>query len=171
MTDTKRMPISVSSAVYIFDNKGKILLLKHICRDGVEKWGPPAGGIEPHETPLDTAIRETYEEIGLKPTLKDIIGIYTLDRGDNPSGIGFNFRGTINGEIKLNEFEACDYKYVDFKELKELYSSNKIYKPEYATCAIRDILLGNSYPLTIINPLMTSVRKYVPEFRLASNDS
>jgi 8-oxo-dGTP pyrophosphatase MutT (NUDIX family) len=43
--------------------EGKILM----CRwRKSTKWGFPKGGLEQHETPGDAAIRECYEEIGIR---------------------------------------------------------------------------------------------------------
>jgi 8-oxo-dGTP pyrophosphatase MutT (NUDIX family) len=43
-----------------------ILLAKTAGRPGKKSWGIPKGGIEEGEDKIDAAIRETYEEIGIK---------------------------------------------------------------------------------------------------------
>lgn len=54
-----------------------------------------------YEDPTMTALREAREEIGVEIELVDIVGIYTVGRGPNASGISFNFRGKIlGGKIK-----------------------------------------------------------------------
>lgn len=45
----------------------------------------PGGGVEPGEGPVDTALRETEEEVGLPPTRVEVLGL--LD--DRPSVAGY----------------------------------------------------------------------------------
>lgn len=51
-----------TSTVYILD-RGKVLLIYH---RKLQKWLPPGGHIDPDETPPEAALRETFEETGLK---------------------------------------------------------------------------------------------------------
>lgn len=53
-----------ASAFVMYENK--LLLVKH---HDLGKWVQPGGHIEKDETPEETAIRETYEETGVKITL------------------------------------------------------------------------------------------------------
>lgn len=55
-----------ASAFIINPYDKKILLVKHSDYD---KWLQPGGHIEPNETPEDAAVREVYEETGIKITL------------------------------------------------------------------------------------------------------
>ena len=55
-----------ASAFVINPNDKKILLVKHSDYD---KWLQPGGHIEEDETPEEAAIREVYEETGVKITL------------------------------------------------------------------------------------------------------
>lgn len=55
-----------ASAFVINPKNKKILLVKH---GDYEKWLQPGGHIEEGETPEEAAIREVYEETGLKITL------------------------------------------------------------------------------------------------------
>lgn len=46
--------------------QGKLLVCHTTGRKISKGWGIPKGGIEPGESPMDAAIRETREEIGVK---------------------------------------------------------------------------------------------------------
>lgn len=54
----------VAVAAIIFDEEGRILLLKHTYRKF--DWGLPAGGLEHGEKPEDAVSREFHEETGLE---------------------------------------------------------------------------------------------------------
>ena len=60
-----------SAGIVIRLNKSKLLLCRPTNQFKTKSsndtlWGPPKGGIEFGEKPIDTAIRETREEIGIK---------------------------------------------------------------------------------------------------------
>jgi len=55
-----------AARIVCVDAEHRILLLKwRDPSDGTLLWEPPGGGIEPGETPYDTACRELFEETGL----------------------------------------------------------------------------------------------------------
>lgn len=53
------------STLYVIHDE-KFLLVKH---PKLNKWVPPGGKIEPNEMPQDAALRECFEETGLKVEL------------------------------------------------------------------------------------------------------
>lgn len=111
--------------------------------------------MEPHENPIMGALREVREEIDVEVELIDLIGIYSIDRGDTASGIGFVFRGKIvRGEIKLREGEISDARFFTPDEIKQLIATNMLYKPEYNLTGIEDWLNGQSFPLEIVRPIL-----------------
>jgi 8-oxo-dGTP pyrophosphatase MutT (NUDIX family) len=150
----ERLPVSISSAVFIEDDQGRLLLLQQAAERKGHRWGPPAGGMEAHEDPIKTAQRETEEEIGVGVELKDIVGIYTVDRGDKAAGIGFVFRGQIvSGKIAPKEDEIMDFRFFSPEEIKELIKLDMLYKPEYNLAGIQDWIEGKSFALEVIRAL------------------
>ncbi len=157
----ERLPVSVSSAVFIEDKQGRLLFLRQAAERKGHRWGPPAGGMEPHENPITTALRETKEEIGVEIELVDLVGIYTVDRGDNATGVGFVFRGKItSGKITPSQGEIMDFKFFSPQEIERLTKGDMLYKPEYNLIAIKDYLAGQSFPLEVISHLVIGKKSY-----------
>lgn len=150
----ERLPVSVSSAVFIEDEEERLLLLQQQAERKGKRWGPPAGGMHPHEDPMMTAIRETREEIGVEIELIDLVGIYMVDRGDSKSGLAFVFRAKItDGVINPAKDEIADYKFFTPSEIEQLVIEDKLYKPEYNIDSIKDWLDKSSYDLSVIKPI------------------
>jgi len=153
----ERLPVSVSSAVFIEDEQGRLLLLQQASERKGFRWGPPAGGLEAHEDPIMGALRETREEIGIEVELIDLIGIYSVDRGDKTTGIGFVFRGKITeGKISPREGEISETRFFAPEEIKQLISEDKLYKPEYNLSGIEDWLNGQSFPLEVVRTIQST---------------
>lgn len=157
LENQERLPVSVSSAVFIEDGQGKLLLLQQAAERKGHRWGPPAGGMEAHENPMMAAHRETEEEIGVDVKLKDLVGIYVVDRGDHATGIGFVFRGQIaSGEIAPRKKEIMNSRFFSPEEIEELIETDMLYKPEYNLPGIRDWIEGKSFALEVIRALRFS---------------
>ncbi|MDP2860132.1 MAG: NUDIX hydrolase [bacterium] len=157
--ERERFSVSVSAAVFIEDEQGRLLLLQQAAGWKEKKWGPPAGGMESHENPIMAALREAREEIGVRTQLTNLIGIYTADRSNNTTGIGFVFRAEItSGQISIRRDEIMDWRFFSPAEIQDLIVNGLIYTPEYTLPAISDWLRRRSYPMEIIRPL-SSVRE------------
>ena len=152
----ERLPVSVSSAVLIEDEQGRLLLLQQAAERNNHRWGPPAGGMELHENPIMTALRETKEEIGVEVELIDLVGIYTVNRDsedeeNGSTGVGFVFRGKIVlGEITPQQDEIMNFKFFSLAEIERLIADDMLYKPEYNLDSIKDWVEKKSYPLDTI---------------------
>lgn len=69
--------IVVASTAFVLDEAGRVLL---ISRSDNGKWALPGGGLEPGETVVESAVRETFEETGFKVRVTGLVGIYSNPR-------------------------------------------------------------------------------------------
>lgn len=150
----ERHPVSVSAAVFISDDRGRVLLVQQAAKEKGSKWGPVAGGMEAHEDPMMAAEREGLEEIGTRIRLTSLLGVYPVDRGDLKAGIGFVFYGQISdGRVSIRREEIMDWDYFSKIEVMEMLEKGEIYKPEYNRLAFLDFFAGVSYPLEVIRQI------------------
>lgn len=54
---------SIAAAIIVDD--GRVLLVRRKVKEGQLSWQFPAGEVEPGESDVDAAVRETIEEVGL----------------------------------------------------------------------------------------------------------
>lgn len=66
--------LRVGCSAAIFNDEGRVLLTR---RADNGQWCLPSGGMEPGESPAETAIRETFEETGLRVRVKRLVGVYS----------------------------------------------------------------------------------------------
>jgi ADP-ribose pyrophosphatase YjhB (NUDIX family) len=107
--------LMVGATVFVFDEQGRLLLLKR--RDN-ECWGPPGGAVEPGEVVEDAARRETREETGLELgelSLFDVFSgedqFYRYPNGDEVYNVTIVYLSHVRGgEVRLSE-EHTDWKY------------------------------------------------------------
>lgn len=146
----ERTPVNIAVAVLIEDQKGRLLLVKQRAQGENPQWGPPAGGMDLGETPLEAAVRETEEEIGVKPILKGIFVILPTYRDCRP-GLGFVFSGEIpqSHYISPNPAEVEEARYFSPAEIAELVKNDQLYRPDYNLPAIEVWQSGQIYPLEI----------------------
>lgn len=101
----------VGTAVLFFNSKKEILILKPDYKDG---WLIPGGSADENESPLQCAIRETREEIGLTITDLKLVGIYYgPTKGFFTDSLKFIFFGGVLDEYQIASIE------LQKKELEE----------------------------------------------------
>ncbi len=104
----------VTPAAYmILKREGEILLARR-CNTGYEdgNYQPPAGHIEPGELPLDAAIREAKEEVGVDINRADVQFAH-VTYPSNEDGLGhyvdfFFMTERWDGEPHIAEPDKCD---------------------------------------------------------------
>ena len=121
----EKITIYPAIAVLIFDQEGKVLLQK---RSDVLKWGIPSGHVEPGETVEHAAIREVYEETGLKIKVERLIGVYSDPQSQvfhYPDGRNVHFITTYflasvsGGQLKADLVESMEVAFFSPQSLPE----------------------------------------------------
>jgi len=121
---TKNARIRFGCSVIIPDDQGRILLQKRTDGDW---WSLPAGGMEPGETPTQTAIREVREETGLEVELVQFLGLYSdpelctvYPDGNRLQLVGASFQGRITGgELIASNDETAELRWFSPDALPE----------------------------------------------------
>ena len=112
----------IRSAAIVVDND-KILLVKHKHpKSGIEFWVPPGGGLEDSESIYDCAIRETYEETGLKVILGEIRYLHEFvdpEHGEHNFEIFIQAKSSV-GELTISHVNPDDRDGPYVKEVRFL---------------------------------------------------
>ncbi|CAM4029192.1 Nudix hydrolase [Deinococcus frigens] len=122
-----------AAGVVILNAEGDILLVRELGTPGEPQkaglWHIPSGSVEDGENPQDTAVREAYEETGLRVTLTRFLGAYL---GRFPDGVLILrhvwLAAPLPGGTLQPAFmhEVAEARYVGRAEFDALYAAGKI---------------------------------------------
>lgn len=93
---------TASVAAAVFDEKGRVLLLKHVLRTS-SGWGLPGGFIKSSEQPESAIQREICEETGLTILAPELIRVRTLG-----SHIEILFTALSTGHARVRSREITE---------------------------------------------------------------
>jgi len=114
----------------------KVLLIKRKNYPFKGKWALPGGFVEYKEKTEDTAIREVFEETGLKTKINNLVGVYS-DPNRDPRGHTVSVIYLLEicgGKLKSSD-DASDAKFFDLNQLPKLaFDHNKIIKDALRKC-------------------------------------
>lgn len=117
----------VGTAVLFFNSKNELLIVKPNYREG---WLVPGGATDEDESPLQCALRETREEVGLSVPTLQLIGVYFgHKKGVYTDSLKFIFYGgTLNEDqiasVKLEIEELEEYAFLSLEDALPLLSSS-----------------------------------------------
>ena len=112
---------TVTTAAFIFDDDGRILLLEHVFRPD-SGWGVPGGFLSKAEQPEAGLRRELREEIGIEIEDVEILFARTLRR---PRQIEIYFRARANGEPEPCSFEIITARWFALDDLPSELSKDQ----------------------------------------------
>jgi len=114
-------------------------------------WTFPKGTSEEGETPLQTALREAGEEAGLSSEAFSIFEQYTFEEEYDSQELGNPIEKTVtyflalvegDPQITIQESEILEYRWVSYKEARELFiypSRQTVLDEVHATLLTLDI--------------------------------
>ena len=110
---------SLRSGVCIINNNKLLIVKESPHTDHPNKWTFPGGHLENNETLIETALRETREEIGVRVNITGIVSIGCISRPKYDATVVI-FSATIkkNAKIKVDNEEIVDYRWVSSKDIK-----------------------------------------------------
>lgn len=91
----------VTAGAVVFNEEGRVLLLKHVFRPG-SGWGVPGGFLEKGEQPEEAIRRELMEETGLRLESVELAFIRAHRR---PARVEIIYRCRARGEIRAEGYE------------------------------------------------------------------
>ena len=115
-----------SGANVILVKDGKILLLLRRLGWKTGYWGPPGGHIDAGETPKQAAVRETYEEAGLRIKESDLELV--AQRTKNDFGMIYYYTtDKFTGKGIALSHEHKSFTWADWKKIEGL---DTIFEPD-----------------------------------------
>ncbi|HYA35536.1 MAG TPA: NUDIX hydrolase [Candidatus Binataceae bacterium] len=99
----------------LIEDAGRVLLLRRGIEPSLGLWTFPGGYVDYGESPAETAVRETLEEVGMTVTLGALMGIYTDPA--NPMAAVAVYRGKPGLETPGLSHEATEVRYFTREEI------------------------------------------------------
>lgn len=109
----------------VIQDADRFLLARH--RDS-QLWSLVGGSIEPGERPEEAVEREVFEELGVKPALHGVVGVYggpplenTYPNGDRVGYVTVAYRCSLpSDDFMLERAEILETRWVSIGEAREL---------------------------------------------------
>lgn len=115
----------MGSGAFLFNSQHELLLVKPNYKEG---WILPGDSVEENESPYVACIREVEEEVGLKLQKFRLICVDYVKNSEGEN-LQFIFDGgvleqDVISQIKVQESELLDFKFVKESELVKYLNSN-----------------------------------------------
>lgn len=138
-TAEKRAPVpnglnKLSVHVWIMNKKGQFLLQQRVAtaRKFPNMWGQTGGGAQTGETSWDCCVRESMEEIGLKPELDKSVWVGTFKRPSVFVDVWLVHSDVDIKDLKLQASEVQDVKWASVQDIEKM-DKDGIFVPSILT--------------------------------------
>ena len=133
----------------IVENEGRYLLVEEQTSNGI-LFNQPAGHLEPDESIIQGAIRETLEETGYTFVPQWVLGIYRWhSHADNTVFLRFAFSGTAAAHDPSRALDAGILS-AGWFAVDEIRKMTYCHRSPLVMRCIDDHLAGKRYPLEIL---------------------
>lgn len=133
----------------IVERNGKFLMVEEEI-EGVVVYNQPAGHLDPGESIIHAAVRETQEETAWQFKAEAMVGIYLWDQPNSDrSFLRFAFCGDVVNHDDSQALDVGILRAVWLSREELLARPEKIRSPMVLSC-IDDYLAGKRYPLDIL---------------------
>ena len=114
--------------IWIINDQNEVLVQKRAAckKNNPNKWDmPSAGHVDAGETIIEGAIRETYEELGIKTNEEDYEYLfeYIDDRTYEIAQVYLLYLNVKLNKFKIQKEELAEVKWISFEEFKKLFYS------------------------------------------------
>lgn len=124
LLDRQLRVMRLSADVFVVRD-GKTLLLKRRGGVGDGVWYLPGGVVDPGEDPLDAAVRETYEESGLRITEPELLRVWNYPAQNGLDAFHATFAATCpRGDVVLSH-EHSAFKWIEPMDYARRYCGDQ----------------------------------------------
>ena len=114
----QKIPFGIKkiASMCVLKHQNQFLLLKRANEPNIGKYVPVGGKLEPHESPYQAVLRETFEETGIQLAHAKFCGILT-----ETSPVKYNWISYIYlAEIPYQPAPFCDEGILEWVSIKDL---------------------------------------------------
>lgn len=117
---------------WTFNSLGQVLMTKRSPekQSYAGQWEHTGGSVQAGETSLQAILRELEEETGIRACAEELQLAESYRRSNDFCDIYFLCRDIPLEEIRLQEGETCDAKWVSRSELEEMIRRGEVARPD-----------------------------------------
>ena len=132
----------------ICEENRKILMVREF-KEGRYVWNQPVGHLNPGESLIETAIRETYEETGLIVNPTSLVGVYLWQVNDKRAALRFCFTAQVVGG-ELAPRDTGEITLAKWLSRNEIMQAEVDFRTPITKQCLEDYFAGRRYPLEVL---------------------